>query len=167
MQTDEQIVAEIRRLDKDPSDFFGFIRSDLIGYLPFGAAREWLKDDASESEWTPTPRDREAIRQQIIDYLPFAWDKANNCRGLSAGRSINHMRAWLWMLGEEQAAASLDGDYELYGKPQLRAISEAFGFDWRAADDGRWSNHEDGDGLKADSVPAVPFPYHAEQPHEP
>ena len=33
--------------------------------------------------------------------MTFAWDKANNERNLSAGRSINHFEVWLWLLGDE------------------------------------------------------------------
>jgi hypothetical protein len=88
------------------------------------------------------------------DYMSFAWDKANNCRGLSAGRSIDHMKAWLWLLGESEMAAKI-AHFSHYGKPQLRAICERFGWDWRAWDDGEWRNNEDDDGVKPEDVPAI------------
>lgn len=152
MRTDEQIIAHITKLED--SDFLGFIRIDLLAYLPFEAAKQFLKEEATGDDWKVLPRDRESIVAQIKDYMSFAWGKANDCRGLSAGRSLNHMQAWLWMLGEEDAAKSLD-DYELYGKPQLRAICEHFGWDWSQWDDGHWKNNEDGYGAPPDAIPPV------------
>lgn len=143
MRTDAEILAHIAAVESD--DFFGFIRGDLISYLPFESAKPFLKDDVTPKDWKERPRDRESVIAQIEAYMPFAWDKANNRRGLSAGRSINHMQAWLWMLGEETAADSIS-HYTLYGKPQLRAICEHFGWDWSQWDGGLWTNYEHGDG---------------------
>jgi hypothetical protein len=78
--------------------------------------------------------------------MPFAWEKANDCRGLSANRSIEHMTAWLWMLGDD-LADKMDGLYEYYGKPCLRAICEKYGCKWQQWDDGVWRNSEDDDGI--------------------
>lgn len=50
------------------------------------------------------------------------------------------------MLGEDQAVKKLDS-YELYGKPQLRAICEHFGWDWTQWDDGIWRNSESDEGV--------------------
>ena len=91
--------------------------------------------------------------------MAFAWEKANHRRGISAGRSLDHMSAWLWLLGHDEAAdAMLDHDH--YGKPRLRAICEAFGWDWRQWDDGRWTNEEQADGL-APPEHVAPLPLRA------
>lgn len=156
-RTDDEIRSRIAELEH--RDFFGFVRSDLIDYLPYADAKPFLKEGVTEADWTPRPRDDDAIIGQIREYMPFAWEKANDCRGLSASRSMNHMQAWLWMLGHDEAAAALD-DYELYGKPQLRAICERFDIDWRALDDGRWTNHEIGDGMPAPEA-SIDLPFGA------
>lgn len=142
-RTDADILIKLATLENDPRDFFGFVRSDLIGYLPFDAAKPFLKDEATAEQWDQMDRSALAVSGQIADYMPFAWGKANGRRGLSAGRSLCHMSAWLWMLGHDEAAESVL-EYDHYGKPQLRAICEQFGIDWRALDDGKWSNSEFG-----------------------
>lgn len=152
MRTDDEIVARIKGLEN--ADFFGFIRSDLAEYLPADRLQDAglkLNDGAA---WDPRPRDAVSIIAQITEYLAFAWDKANNCRGISAARSLNHMQAWLWMLDEDAVAEAL-GDYELYGKPHLREISERYHFPWRDHDDDAWRNSEGDEGTSADSVPRV------------
>ncbi|AFU87414.1 hypothetical protein CcrSwift_gp244 [Caulobacter phage CcrSwift] len=152
------IIARIKVLEEDPTDFFGFQANDLVCYLPFEAAKPWLNENATPEVWTPNVNTPEAIKQVILDYMEFAWDKANNRRGLSAGRSLDHMKAWLWMLDEDAAwvAALKLSDYTHYGKPQLRAICKRFGWDWTAWDDGAWGNSEHREiDVRPEDVPEV------------
>lgn len=93
MRTDDEILQRIK--DIATEEVFGFVTTDLVGFLPFAKVRAFLKPQAREEDWHPLPRDHESIKNQIHGYMAFAWGKANNCRGLSAGRSINHMQAWL------------------------------------------------------------------------
>ncbi len=144
-RTDDEIVARIAALQPvSAGDVLGIEKADLLCYLPFEAVDWGLAHDRSP----------EAVKTQIREYLTFAWDKANHCRGLSAMRSLSHMRAWLWMLGDKIFAVfapHLD-DYDCYGKHQLVAISEFVGFNWRAQDNGHWCNEENGPhlGIKDD-----------------
>lgn len=109
--------------------------------LPYQRMKEILGNALAESEWTHLARDEAAVKDRMRRYMDFAWDKANNQRGLSAQRSIVHMSTWLWLLGRDAAAEQIH-EYDMYGKPRLRAISEAFGWDWEQWDDGCWSNEE-------------------------
>ncbi len=137
----DEIAARIGEVEGD--DFFGFQINDLIQYLPFDHAKRWLKPEAVASDWEVNNADPvDAARE----YLPFAWDKANSNRGLSASRSVDHMRAWLWLAGYD-VSADFDERYEFYGKPCLVVASTLTGFDWRESDDGRWTNSEDSDGI--------------------
>jgi len=123
-RTDDEIVERIKELrEEDP---FGFETSDLVGYLPWDRAKEFLKPEA-EKEHTPAERDRASVLKQMADYLPFAVGKATNHRGLSAGRSISHYSAWVWMLGDEDYKAIDWNRYARYGAPILKQISERFG----------------------------------------
>lgn len=139
-------------------DWLGTKRSDLISYMSFEAAKLYLKEGVTPDEWTPRPVDKEAILAEMLEYMDFAWDKANNNRGLSAGRSLEHMQVWLWMLGEETAAREID-DYSHYGKPQLRAICQKYGWDWTQWDDGRWTSSESGGGVSPDRVDELWLPW--------
>lgn len=139
MRTDQEILKRIEEV-KD-RDWLGTQRSDLLIRLPFETAKPFLKDNATSETWTQQGRDHQTIKDEMLQYMPFAWDKANNNRGISAGRSLDHMSAWLWLLGYDKAADQIL-EYDLYGKPWLRAICEAFEWDWRQWDDGRWTNNE-------------------------
>jgi hypothetical protein len=143
-RTDDEIVARIRELMADQfKDFFGFESSDLIATLPLDVARQFLKapeegdDEIAEEDWEQHPRDREGVLADMLDYMPFAWDKVNNCRGLSAGRSMSHYSAWSWLIREDFGDLT---DYEFYGKPNLIKICEHFGWDHTQWDDGVRTN---------------------------
>ena len=144
MRTDEEILARIEAV-KDQDWLLGTQTEDLVIRLPFEKAKPWLRDEVVEEKWESAPRDPDAIRAIIRDYMPFAWDKANGCRGISAGRSLQHMSAWLWLMGYTAAADQIL-DYDHYGKPWLRAICDEFGWDWRQWDDERWRQNELADG---------------------
>lgn len=139
-RTTEEILAKIREYRGKTLDMFGTRVGDWIEFLAFDDAKEFLKPDATEADWNtqgaPFARDAETIKDKMKDYMPFAWGKANDERGLSANRSLHHMEAWLWMIGEEAAMAALFAEYIDYGKPQLRAICEKFGWAWEGWNDG-------------------------------
>ncbi len=137
-RTDEEILRRIE--DIDASDIFGFERADLIMRLPFAVAKPYLNEDTTEEFWEVYPRDRAALKGVMLGYMPFAWDKANNFRGLSAGRSISHYRAWTWLAGD--SIVDMD-DYQYYGKDVLAAICNFYGWDCSAWDDGVRVNSEE------------------------
>ena len=150
-RTAEEIVERVREIAR--LDLFGAERTDLLTYVPFESAKEFLKEGADQEEWDKEclENTQQNIVKEIREYMPFAWDKANNARGLSANRSISHMRAWVWLLGHDELAKSLFDDYNNYGKPQLVQICELpeVNLDWRQWDDNHWSNSEDGPGTTA------------------
>lgn len=130
------LIQSFTRLD----DFFGVKKGDLIFYLDWDHAKEFLK--CSEHEWnTREGQDKNPV-DEMKSYMPFAWDKANNFRGLSAARSLDHYAVWLWLIGEEEIPKTFP-NYEFYGKPQLIDICEFLGLDHTQWDDGVRKNHED------------------------
>lgn len=137
IRSDEEILSEIDRLKDD--DFFGFKRCDLISYLNYEQAKQFLKPEITQEKWTAEPRDRESILKQMEDYMPFAWEKANDERGISAGRSLAHFTAWIWMIGDENHFVDLE-IYRYYGKDNLRKICDFYGWDADKWDDGRRVN---------------------------
>jgi len=148
MKTQDEIVIRIR--DRKEHDFFGFETSEYLDYLDFDHAKEFLKPEATKEKWEKDIHGKARPPADMIkDYMPFAWDKANNCRGISAARSICHMIAWLWLDGKDWSELE---DYEYYGKPQLVRICKEYGIDWRALDDNRWRNDENGRSISADEA---------------
>ena len=154
--TQDEIVSRIHEL-KD-TDIFGFQANDLLQWLDYVHAKPMLSPKMTPEKWAelklPFDSSAERVVEEIRNYMPFAWEKANDCRGLSAMRSIMHLEAWLWIMGERQAAERLSG-FTHYGKPQLRAICEHFGIDWIPFDNAVWKNDEEEEGGAA--MPAAPL----------
>lgn len=134
MRTQEEILQRFNNRKND--DMLGFEVNVYLSYLDYDHVKPFLKEGTTEVGWTPNPTDKESIKKQMIDYLEFAWGKANNCRGISANRSIMHYQAWFWMIGEDEIADHLMDDYKYYGKPQLETICEYLGVDHKQWDDG-------------------------------
>ena len=139
MRTQDEIVARIEARQDD--DCFGFEICEYLPYLDYSHAKAFLKDEVGEDDWN-APRDISKVKDEMKDYMEFAWDKANNCRGISANRSISHYVAWLWLDGQTEMADSLEENYEFYGKPQLVQVCEYLELDHKQWDDGRRSNVE-------------------------
>ena len=149
VRTPSQILQRVEAIADD--DWLGTQRNDLINALPFDEAKKFLKPEVTAEQWEA--RKCKPPMQKVSEYLPFAWDKANGNRGISAGRSLDHMKAWLWLAGHDELLKQHFEHYEHYGKFQLVIASELVGFDWRAHDDGRWVNDEsDEHGLGAEAV---------------
>jgi len=157
MRTQQEIIKRIEEI-KD-GDFFGFETSDLINYLDFETAKPFLKDTATPESWQSAREENgtigdtyECAKKELIEYMPFAWDKANDCRGLSAARSLNHFSAWLWLMGEDAMVRNIKAGYSYYGKPHLVMICEKFGIDWKSLDNGAWVNDESDEAATAEEV---------------
>lgn len=133
LRSQDDIVEEIERIKDD--DFFGFKTGDLIGYLDYEHAKKYLKPEVMSEEWKFLPSDRESILEEMKNYMDFAWDKANNGRGISAGRSLAHYTVWTWLIGDQGRFGDLE-DYQYYGKDNLRKLCDAYGWDADKWDDG-------------------------------
>ncbi len=147
MKTQEEIVKQVEK--KTADDLFGFQTSCLIPYLDYEHAKQYLKPEVTRENWQ---REEKSPADEIKDYMPFAWDKANNCRGISASRSIEHMIGWLWLDGKDELLPKMESEYEFYGKPCLVLVCQEYGIDWRELDDGLWGNDEDGVKIKAEEA---------------
>ena len=138
-RTQDEILARIK--ERKPDDFFGFEVSEYVPFLDYKYAKPFLKPEVTREEW-----DKDRITDPVFlikDYMPFAWEKANGCRGISASRSLSHMVAWLWLAGEDELAKATDGDYNHYGKEKLIKICEHYGLDWKQWDDGIRTNNDE------------------------
>ena len=135
MRTEEMILARIEAVKS--SDWMGTQVSDLVARLPFERAKPYLKPDVTTDEWKQGPRDRESLLAEMLVYMPFAWEKANRGRGLSAERSMDHFSAWVWLAGDDLGNL---GEYQFYGKDNLVRICAHYGWDAKQWDDGERVN---------------------------
>ena len=128
IRTSEEIEQRI----KDSSDFMSIQQVDLIAALDGDTAKKYFSEEylkkveAGEDKWEP-----QDPKQMILEYLPFAYDKAENQRGLSAGRSMLHFKSWIWLEDDEFYKSIIDDidNYTNYGIPTLDKIAEHYGFD--------------------------------------
>ena len=131
----------------------------LLRRSPYDKALEFFRDGQApdRDKWeSERIKDRETAVAQISSYLEFAWMKANDSKGLSAQRSLAHFKGLLYLVGPEcdeiRAWIGSPEHYAFYGKPALVKVSEFVAFDWKAADDDKWTNQEGEDGITADEA---------------
>lgn len=137
IRTQDEVVARMHETRK--SDMLGFTAEVLAPYLDVDRVRPFCKPEADLADWKASPLTRESILDEMKDYMSFAWEKAINHRGISASRSVEKMRAWLWLLGDDEAVtfAADDDHYPQYGAPVLLYICERYGFDVPDDEDAR------------------------------
>ncbi len=104
-----------------PSDkIFGWIRESVTDFYP-AAYKPGHKSKCPKLT-------RKNVIKAMQDYMSFAWEKANDKRGISANRSIDHFKGWLWLLGDEEGLRYLKVNYAPYGKPGLAYVCKKYGF---------------------------------------
>lgn len=139
MRTQDEIVKRIEERKTD--DIFGFEWTEYILWLDFEHGKPYLKDEAKKEDWDYPIK--ETGLNKIRNYMEFAWGKANNCRGISASRSISHMIAWLWIDDNpiwEEVEKMYKNNYCYYGKDILVFICEKLDIDYKHLDDGIRTN---------------------------
>lgn len=156
-RTPAEIIARMDEVAKLGRDALGVERSRLLEALPFVDAKKFLVGDhphTPESWEAARTKTVEQAQAQIVDYLEFAWVKANQCNGTSTTRSISHFRGLLWLIGDNETLAFLEDpeSYAYFGKPQLVKLCERFGFDWRQSDNDEWVQQRGDEPLTADAV---------------
>lgn len=126
MRTQKEIKERFDQAD----DMFGTQKGDLISYMDFEVAKEYLKQDyvkqveSGDEVWVKS----EDPKKEILGYLSFAYDKAEGERGISAGRSMLHFKTWVWLESEEfyNEVIDLIDNYTSYGIPALDEISNHY-----------------------------------------
>jgi hypothetical protein len=130
MRTQSEIIERINRIKS--KDFFGEETSDLLRYLDFGNAQPFLKPEAQEEAWNKFhPSDQGKAKSEAREYMSFAVEKCVSHRGLSAERSVSHMRAWFWIMGDDEMVSFIDDrkNYPNYGAPILAEAHKRLGLD--------------------------------------
>ena len=121
---------EIKERFNSVDDMFGTQQADLVNYMTFETAKEFLKVDyVKKVEKRKEKWDYETDpKKEILDYLDFAYEKAEDRRGLSAGRSMLHFKTWVWLDDDKfynEIIREIE-DYYDYGIPVLDKISKHY-----------------------------------------
>ena len=127
-------IEEIKYKIKHPSDDLFGTTIDLIEFLSYQDAKELLKPEVTEADWSKDvkPLTEETVIAEMKKYMEFALEKAENHRGISASRSIEHFEQWLWLLDDKEtlAFAEDEDNYSNYGAPILKRICEKYNFEY-------------------------------------
>jgi hypothetical protein len=128
MKTQDEIVQKFKEVQAEER-FFDFRPDVLASCLDFEHAQEFLKPEVTAEDWaTDAWLDEDRVRQELREYMEFAWGKVEDHRGLSANRAISKVWAMLWVLEENEALAAFDAaPFPQYGAPKLRAACEKVG----------------------------------------
>ena len=105
--------------------------------VPYGSIKSLLKEGITEESYAEgMPKyTRDNVIEVMREYMGrIGWDKAENHRGISAGRTIEKMEMWIWLLGEDDWNTYLKHrredpvDYAPYGAPILHLICWLYKF---------------------------------------
>lgn len=130
MRTQDAVVQKI----KESKSLLGFDREVLVPYLDFEHAKEFLKEGTTPDQWETTPLDEKTVLEEMREYMArIGWEKVEDHRGISAGRTIEKMQAWMWLLNTPQADELIEfaddgANYPQYGAPILAKICSVYGF---------------------------------------
>jgi len=128
---------EIRKKYDTSNSFIGSYQEVLLSYMDFYHCKNLYKDDyikqveSGEKNFDPPITDILETTQDFLDYLNFGYTKALDQRGISAGRTIEKLSAWLWLLGREDLEIIINSSslYNPYGMPALIRLTEELGLE--------------------------------------
>jgi hypothetical protein len=144
-RTEADVIARA----KDNTNPFKFSFDVLADYLP---AEVWIREGVVKPDTDPAtfntpitqhqgygpkcdkPRpvaltDAEWMTEAARHYAAFGWTKVHHHRGLSASRTIDKMREWLWLLGfDPESVTDVDARWGQYGAGCLADICRHLGF---------------------------------------
>jgi hypothetical protein len=140
MRTQDEIVAQCKSTEDKDAFSSMFANEVLIPYLDWAHAysddpeKSLVNKEARKENWDEVHRGHKTDKDVISEmksYMGFAWEKVTNHRGISTIRSVTKMMAWLWLLGDTEMYhfAGEEGNYQNYGAPILKKISEKYDFE--------------------------------------
>lgn len=135
MRAQDEIVAQIKATE---GSFLTFTPEVLVPYLDYENAKAFLKPEVTAETWRPEPLTEESVKEAMREYMGrVGWEKVMDHRGISAGRTVEKMGAWLWLLGDDEMVAFAEdsNNYPQYGAPILMRICEKYGFPFPQGED--------------------------------
>lgn len=133
LRTQIEIVERARKVQKQ-FPFGGMTYGDLVSYLSFEHAKEFLVDGATQKDWDDLAYTTDAVLEEMRDYVEFTCGKIQGDRGLSIGRAMQHYENWLFLLGNDDRVGIVQTKSEgEYASNVIDIICEVFEFkqpDW-------------------------------------
>lgn len=125
-RTQEEIIERIERVRS--TDLFGAEVGNFLSALDYEHAKPFLVDGLDEETFNAAVADTSPLKM-AREYLEFAVEKAVGHRGLSAVRSLDNYRAWVWLLAPDRFDEFEALPYRSYGAPALAAAATMLGFE--------------------------------------
>lgn len=133
LRTQEEFANKFTHL-QNSNAVFDFRPEVLIDYLSFESARPHLKEEYVKEveegikQWEQITT-IEKCAQDFLDYMKFAWGKAEDERGISASRSVQKLGMWLWIMNRDDLRMTIEDDdlYNPYGAPALIEVCNQMG----------------------------------------
>lgn len=128
-RTQDEILTRINYLadNSDSQDFLGFRQEVLIGALDLEHLNVLAAARGADEIPATSYKSSDEV-QAALSYLEFAWGKAADHRGISAGRSVQKLAEWAWLFGMDAVVLQMtEGPYQNYGAPALKVFAEAMG----------------------------------------
>lgn len=136
-RTPDEIAARLAA-NADDDDVFGFSREVLARALPYDAATSLglVADGCTREQWDTGLLIGDELIIKARGYLTFAIGKIIDHRGISAGRSVQKLTEFAWLMGRDDVVAAMGAaGYAQYGAPMVRAFAHGMGWgdDWDTA----------------------------------
>jgi len=135
LKTQQEFVNKFDEL-KNSGGVFDFRPEVLVNYLTFENAKPHLmKDYVKEVEQGLKQWEQittiEKCADDFLQYMAFAWGKAEDERGISASRSIQKLGMWLWIMNRDDLRTIIEDDdlYNPYGAPALIEVCNQMGIE--------------------------------------
>jgi hypothetical protein len=135
LRTQEELANKFDEL-QNGGRIFNFRPEVLINYLTFESAKPHLKEEyvkeveAGTKQWDQITT-IEKCAEEFLDYMKFAWGKAEDERGISANRSVQKLGMWLWIMNRDDLSRIIEDDdfYNPYGAPALIEVCNQMGIE--------------------------------------
>ncbi len=132
--TKEEVDARYK--ERAPVDMLGFEVDEYTPYMSIEGVRPLANEGVTDEtlKETQLTLNRGEMVADMERYMEFAFEKANNQRGISASRSIQHYIAWTWLAGDYDLSTRIntvfENEYLEFGISILQGICEFYGWDW-------------------------------------
>ncbi len=135
LRSHEELVAKFIEL-QSMETMLDFKSEVLVNYLTFEDAKPYLSEEfrkeieSGSGQWQQITSIEKCVAE-FLNYMEFAWGKAQDRRGISASRNIDKLGMWLWIMNREDLQEILDDDdlYNPYGAPALVEVCNQLGIE--------------------------------------
>ena len=134
MRTEAEILARIEEIRAAKADWAGFRQEVLLSALSWEAIQPYLRKDLTPEEIADvrdnrTDRDEAWLLAESAEYYGFAIGKILDHRGISAGRSVEKLTEYAWLLGRDDVVEAMEeAGYVQYGAPKVMTFGKLLGF---------------------------------------